>query len=242
MSKSISGWAGWISVVFIERVAPPSSSTPGTPSNSDWAQGYQLANQMNFKFPRFSPTHLSQVQYTHLPRYGSLTFPMYSTLTFPGTIHSPFPGTVHSPSKVWFTHLSHVQYTHLPRYNSLTFPRYSTLTFQGMVHSPFPGTVHSPSQVQFTHLSQVQYTHLPRLSTLTFPRYSKPTFLRYSTPPLLGRVVDYPTSRRYGMAILPRYNIKTSHWYCTVYSTPTCPRLRHLPPSPPSLRYSTTLS
>jgi len=106
--------------------------TPGTPSNSDWAQGYQLANQMNFKFPHFSPTHLSQVQYTHLSKIQSLTFPRYSTLTF--------QGTVYSPSKVQFTHLSQVQYTHLPRYSILTFQ----------------GTVHSPSQQ--AHLSQVRYT------------------------------------------------------------------------------------
>ena len=35
----------------------------GTPSSQDWSQGQQLASQMNFKFPTFSPTHLSQVYY-----------------------------------------------------------------------------------------------------------------------------------------------------------------------------------
>ena len=55
-------------------------SVLGTPSSSDWSQGQQLASQMNFRFPRFSPTHLSQVLGSRVgARAISL---MYSTLTW----------------------------------------------------------------------------------------------------------------------------------------------------------------
>ena len=33
----------------------------GTPSQTDWNQGHQLASNMSFKFPQFTSTHLSQV-------------------------------------------------------------------------------------------------------------------------------------------------------------------------------------
>ena len=33
----------------------------GTPSLTDWSQGHQLADQMSFKFPQFTSTHLSSI-------------------------------------------------------------------------------------------------------------------------------------------------------------------------------------
>ena len=40
---------------------PQVCSVLGTPSTTDWAQGHQLAQQMSFKFPTFTATHLTQV-------------------------------------------------------------------------------------------------------------------------------------------------------------------------------------
>ena len=39
-------------------------SVLGTPASQDWPQGHQLAANMSFKFPTFTPVHLSQV-YLH---------------------------------------------------------------------------------------------------------------------------------------------------------------------------------
>ena len=36
-------------------------SVLGTPASQDWPQGHQLAANMSFKFPTFTPVHLSQV-------------------------------------------------------------------------------------------------------------------------------------------------------------------------------------
>ena len=55
-------------------------SVLGTPSSSDWSQGQQLATSMNFKFPRFSPTHLSQVLGSRVGARGISL--IYSTLTW----------------------------------------------------------------------------------------------------------------------------------------------------------------
>ena len=55
-------------------------SVLGTPSSSDWAQGQQLASQMNFKFPVFTPTHLSQVLGSRVGARGISL--IYSTLTW----------------------------------------------------------------------------------------------------------------------------------------------------------------
>jgi len=52
----------------------------GTPSSQDWSQGQQLASQMNFKFPTFSPTHLSQVLGNRVGARGISL--LYSTLTW----------------------------------------------------------------------------------------------------------------------------------------------------------------
>ena len=37
------------------------SSILGTPGRNDWSEGFSLANQMSFRFPTFSSTHLSNV-------------------------------------------------------------------------------------------------------------------------------------------------------------------------------------
>lgn len=37
------------------------ASILGTPGRNDWVEGFSLANQMSFRFPTFSPTHLSNV-------------------------------------------------------------------------------------------------------------------------------------------------------------------------------------
>ena len=37
------------------------ASILGTPGRNDWTEGFSLANQMSFRFPTFSPTHLSNV-------------------------------------------------------------------------------------------------------------------------------------------------------------------------------------
>ncbi|CAG2119845.1 unnamed protein product, partial [Medioppia subpectinata] len=37
------------------------SSVLGTPDRRDWAEGYQLANAMNFRFPQFSPMPLDSI-------------------------------------------------------------------------------------------------------------------------------------------------------------------------------------
>jgi serine/threonine protein kinase len=61
-------------------------SVLGTPGASDWVQGQQLAMQMNFKFPRFSPTHLSQILGG---RVGARAISMmYATLTWNPTWRS----------------------------------------------------------------------------------------------------------------------------------------------------------
>ena len=36
-------------------------SVLGTPASQDWPQGHTLAANMSFKFPTFTPVHLSQV-------------------------------------------------------------------------------------------------------------------------------------------------------------------------------------
>jgi len=55
-------------------------SVLGTPSSQDWSHGQQLASQMNFKFPSFSPTHLSQVLGSKVGARGISL--MYTTLTW----------------------------------------------------------------------------------------------------------------------------------------------------------------
>lgn len=55
-------------------------SVLGTPSSQDWSHGQQLASQMNFKFPTFSPTHLSQVLGSRVGARGISL--MYTTLTW----------------------------------------------------------------------------------------------------------------------------------------------------------------
>lgn len=55
-------------------------SVLGTPSSQDWSHGQQLASQMNFKFPTFSPTHLSQVLGSKVGARGISL--MYTTLTW----------------------------------------------------------------------------------------------------------------------------------------------------------------
>ena len=37
-------------------------SVLGTPASQDWPQGHTLAANMSFKFPTFTPVHLSQVR------------------------------------------------------------------------------------------------------------------------------------------------------------------------------------
>lgn len=55
-------------------------SVLGTPSNSDWAQGHHLAQQMSFKFPAFASTHLTQVLGS---RVGARAISLlYSTLSW----------------------------------------------------------------------------------------------------------------------------------------------------------------
>jgi len=55
-------------------------SVLGTPSNSDWAQGHHLAQQMSFKFPAFASTHLSQVLGSRVGARGISL--LYSTLSW----------------------------------------------------------------------------------------------------------------------------------------------------------------
>ena len=38
------------------------ASILGTPGRNDWSDGYSLANSMQFKFPTFKSTHLTQVE------------------------------------------------------------------------------------------------------------------------------------------------------------------------------------
>ncbi len=67
-------------------------SVLGTPSSSDWAQGQQLATQMNFKFPRFTATHLSQVLGPKVSARGISL--IYSTLSWNPAWRSSAPETL----------------------------------------------------------------------------------------------------------------------------------------------------
>ena len=80
-------------------------SVLGTPSNSDWAQGHHLAQQMSFKFPSFASTHLTQVLGSRVGARGISL--LYSTLSWnPSWRSSAQEALKHSYFHVLFCYLA----------------------------------------------------------------------------------------------------------------------------------------